>query len=501
MRYCVNPECPFQVKFGRPAEYQDTASACSDCGSALGEVMAAAAAAAAGASPAAAPWPADLWRRVAVSAAVLAAVVAGNVLQMPGLVHEQGPYRIKPSMTLLSVGWSPFLWAMLLVEVAATLIPGWRRLREDGVEGRRRLWRVALGIGLAFAALQSVTSIQSLERAGALQGNSVTASSSWSSPMLMLVLLGGSLFTVLAARVASDAGLGAGFALVVLGGLISDGWVWVLKLQRLADMEEGPFLGVAFLGAGVAGAVWLFRRAEGRPPRAAAEPAERPRALPFPVAGVLPLLVASGLLFGVLGTLQDLIAPLRGGLDLLLKNTALLAVAEAVIAVNVAIALGVWCHRPSKVAAAWARWTGEPGAPLDLQRAQVGARVRALLPAAIGWNCALVALFVAPALIGIGAVAQVLNLASLVIGVSIALDLIEETRARTASGDLATAWTLIRPYEVEPALEALKAAGIPAHARGLHARATQQLWGVLLPIHILVPPDQVEKARAVLLRK
>jgi hypothetical protein len=51
---------------------------------------------------------------------------------------------------------------------------------------------------------------------------------------------------------------------------------------------------------------------------------------------------------------------------------------------------------------------------------------------------------------------------------------------------------------VEPALEALEAAGVHASVRGRHARATFLILGTLLPIDVLVPPDQVEQARAIL---
>jgi hypothetical protein len=39
---------------------------------------------------------------------------------------------------------------------------------------------------------------------------------------------------------------------------------------------------------------------------------------------------------------------------------------------------------------------------------------------------------------------------------------------------------------------------VEASTRGRHARATFLILGQLLPIDVLVPPDQVEKARAVL---
>ena len=38
MKFCPNPQCPFAVRFKRAAEYQNTATACSDCGTTLGDV-------------------------------------------------------------------------------------------------------------------------------------------------------------------------------------------------------------------------------------------------------------------------------------------------------------------------------------------------------------------------------------------------------------------------------------------------------------------------------
>jgi hypothetical protein len=55
-----------------------------------------------------------------------------------------------------------------------------------------------------------------------------------------------------------------------------------------------------------------------------------------------------------------------------------------------------------------------------------------------------------------------------------------------------------RVYEVEPALAALSAAGIPAWARGVHARSTLHFFAPYFPIELMVPPERSAEAHALL---
>lgn len=86
------------------------------------------------------------------------------------------------------------------------------------------------------------------------------------------------------------------------------------------------------------------------------------------------------------------------------------------------------------------------------------------------------------------------SLFGIAVAIAVALDLREEAGWRAGGG----AWTSVYPsqrvYAVEPALDALRTAGIVAVARAKRFRALFHFFAPYAPIEIFVPPDQAEEA-------
>jgi hypothetical protein len=81
---------------------------------------------------------------------------------------------------------------------------------------------------------------------------------------------------------------------------------------------------------------------------------------------------------------------------------------------------------------------------------------------------------------------------------AVLLDAREEYRARKARGLLVPVWEEHRAYAVGPLTQALTDAGISVHARSVYYRALVQVLGPLVPVTLLVPPGDAERALAVL---
>ncbi|MBI3179823.1 MAG: hypothetical protein HYZ27_09195, partial [Deltaproteobacteria bacterium] len=64
--------------------------------------------------------------------------------------------------------------------------------------------------------------------------------------------------------------------------------------------------------------------------------------------------------------------------------------------------------------------------------------------------------------------------------------------------DLVPVWEIHQVYAMDPALTALAAAGIAAHARSAYHRTLLQFFGPLVPVLVLVPRAQADAAVAVL---
>ena len=105
------------------------------------------------------------------------------------------------------------------------------------------------------------------------------------------------------------------------------------------------------------------------------------------------------------------------------------------------------------------------------------------------------ALFGAPVTIPAAAVLEVAIL------VAVARDLRGEAGfRRRAAVPLVTALPVHRVYAVEPALQALAAAGIPAFPRALRYRTLFHFFAPWAPVEILVPADRVQVAEEICVR-
>ncbi|HEU4533152.1 MAG TPA: hypothetical protein VFS00_03505, partial [Polyangiaceae bacterium] len=91
-----------------------------------------------------------------------------------------------------------------------------------------------------------------------------------------------------------------------------------------------------------------------------------------------------------------------------------------------------------------------------------------------------------------------LNEAALALATAVALDALDEARARRAHGLLVPVANEHDPAALAGRLAALREAGIPAHARGAHHRALYQLYAPYVPIALYVPAGRERAARAAL---
>jgi hypothetical protein len=159
------------------------------------------------------------------------------------------------------------------------------------------------------------------------------------------------------------------------------------------------------------------------------------------------------------------------------------------ISVALSLAFGWLYNQPHRVSSLWQRFgCGDFGAA----RAQLRlAGIRsALFVAAVVLGGALAAQ------LGRGRVA--LEVTGLILGTGVLLDLIDEWRARNHQADLKSVWPVHRVYAVGPAVDALRAADITVVVRGMHHRTLLQFFGAFVPVDLLVPHHQAERALALL---
>lgn len=518
--HCPNPECPYLAKYRQPADYREGFTTCSDCGSALvagpAPARAPAQAAVAVAAEPVLPVPrvegatGDVVRRVAVSLAVLVAVAFCEQVLLPGLspsflemVAEMERVGFSAAsvarFNVFALSLSPFVWAFVLVELAALLVPPWRALRTSGPRARARLRTATLVLGVLLATFQAFGLVRFYQSVDFPGGQTVFSEAAPPMALIGLLLVGGVVFLHLLTVLVERQGLGNGYAVVILGLSVPSGVALTRQLGGDSAAESLPLaMAVIFLLGLVALVRILARLLRGRVPGTAGG-TERPAALRLPTSGLAPLTFAGAVLALPTTLANRRVHPAFEELARLLESSDVLhALAYFVVATLLTVAFSVLFHRPQRVGATWAALTAKDEASRAEVHGRAALRAHELLPSAVAWSVLLVSLAWLPSRLAASFFAVRLPEATgLLVAVAIGLDLLDEARMRL-EGAWVAVWPVHRVYEVEPALAALTAAGIPARARGVCARALFQFFAPYFPIDLMVPPARADEARALL---
>jgi hypothetical protein len=473
MAYCPNPECKHRLKTGKPAEFREGVTACTDCGTELIPDNPLAA-------PERVPCPRPLKIRLWITLGVAAALWLGFLIP-PVLVNTELLEALfqrsgfnTPFLGPLAIGVTPWLGGFVLVEMIALLIPPWRRRRLSDPGFRIKLTRASLITGVAAATLNGLSMSMYLEGLNLYNWGGgyewVVENPGWLFRIQMtLVFAAGSSLFLLAAHLINRFGLGSGFAVVILieilsmlPGFVSD---HCLALSRgLIEPIYWAVMVVALIGL-FAGVRWFLLR---RDPVTAALP------LRLPTCGTLPLELAVGLTM-LMSTaamwidwqfLRDFYEKLAPGTRFYL-NTELILVA---LFVPLASAMFYWRHRKrfaqDSTRAAWRRARFLSGLFLFCVVGAWYALYR-VVPEGV-W-------LVPNSLLVLGATA-------------IGIDLWQEIRARwraPGGADLA----LVKSHQdLTDALEATAARGKGAFLQGQHVRTLAYFFGPFVPLAILDAP-------------
>lgn len=518
--HCPNPECPFLAKYHQPADYREGFTTCSDCGSTLvagpAPVRAPAQAAVAVAAEPMLAVPrvegatGDVVRRVGVSLAVLVAAALCQQVMLPGLspswiemMAEMGRAGLSTdSLTQYSVfalGLQPLVSAFVLVELAALLVPAWRPLRTSGPRARARLRTAAVVLGLLFAFVQAFALTRLFESLNVSATQSVFSQGGPPMPVIALLMAGAVVFLHLLTVVVERQGLGNGYAVVLLGLALPTAFALARKLATEVSADLLPIGPALLLVLGLVALVRATTRLlRGRLPGAPTG-TERPAALRLPTSGLAPL-TFTGALLALPTTLASLgVHPALHELAQVLQSSFTLhTLMFFVLTVLATVAFSVLFNRPQRVGATWAALTAKDEASRAEVHGRAALRARELLPSAVAWSLLLVSLAWLPS--RLASVSLRMNLpeaGAVLFMVAIGLDLLDEVKLRLEGGWTAV-WPVHRVYEVEPALAALTAAGIPARARGAHTRALFHFFAPYFAIDLMVPPERAEEARTLL---
>jgi len=393
--------------------------------------------------------------RLAVTLLLPALAWALGRIPLPGLelgALARDPVFDRHLFGVTALGLRSVIWAALLVEALALIVPRWREWRVGGYDGRARLQVRTMVLAAVFLAGQAYAFVSNLQGLALRAAPALLFQAPEGGPLVSAAvasLVAGSFALVWLARLIDRHGCGSGFAVMIVASeMLQLGRLSSVKARLAADdtILMPLLLGVVAIGV-------LIRLTGGQPLRRASAPAVAP--LPTPASGLQPATVGA---WGVW-----LVPRLLG--DVLDAGSWSAHAVEAVFVAGLAALCAYLFTRAAR---------------RPVRSALVSSVAICLAVTGLGW-------WYADARLAI-------DLLSIVSLGCLAADVLGELRFRRAHGALAPIRPVHRLWALPDLLEMLAVAGIPAYPRARHYRTLWSYFTPLVPVDILVPVARAEAA-------
>ncbi len=506
MPYCLNPDCPYRERVGKPAEFVEGIELCSDCGSPLSEDL----------PPTEKPEAeeakkftfTDWHKRILFTLGVL--LVYRVLVHMPApfidyiafdsFMDSRGGAILDlfgfPLISLMSLGIFPYLTAYILVEIISLHLPPLKKWRESGYVGRRKLRKVALITTALIAFLQSYGIAAGIE--GMADGLIVANPGLGYRLMLSLTFTAGTLLSIWLADMITSWGIGHGISIIIFAGLAGRFIYGIVRIILFKHEHEFPILLLVPIVLLLIVFIVIAEKTYKKVIVKYDDGSEAHMPLKLTTAGIVPSWLAAS----IIGSLA-LIASFTG-------STAMQGVADAInpggIGYSIVYSLMIiflyylftaFFYNPEKIA----DFLRGRNAFISVtpSRSKEDYMDRKLEIMAFIGALYLCLIAVSPDIFRFWFGLPVyLGGAFLIKTITIALDLNEEVRARRKRGNLVKIAEVHDVPMAGLAKSLLEGKGLSCHLRGYYHRALLYFFGPYIEISVLVPEEQVSEAQEVI---
>jgi len=506
MAYCLNPECPHKKKIGRPAEFREGITHCSDCGSLLSEEVIE--------KEDIQKIPpritlTDFHKRILYTIGlvlfwrVLAVVpvpginfqALGNFLQKSGYEPIFTRYEV---ISVIALGIFPYLPAYMIVEILSVFIQPLKSWRTEGYSGRVKIRKVALFATFLLALWQGYGLAHGLQGLVGTVGEKIVRNPGLSSRLVLtLTLTAGTFLTIWIAELITRKGIGHGISVLIFTGfaarIFSDIPQVKLVTHEHSNSPLGSFLLFAIVVIALTAFIVLLEKSHKRISVKFKDGIEAYIPLKLTSAGTTPVEWASMLII------------LPTTLFLFIKTTHYQWLIEAftpggfwyfiihsIIIIFLYYLFTSFFYNPSKMISFLKSRQASIVSPAEEnEESYIDRSLEAMIPVGGLYLCFIVfapkAIF---RLLGFN-----LEGIDLIIAVAILLDLIGDVRLRRKENNLVKVAELHDVPMAGLVKSLFEQKGLPCYLRGYYHRALLYFFGPYIEISVLVPEDRMTDAK------
>jgi preprotein translocase subunit SecY len=509
MPCCPNPDCPHRKRIGRPAEFQNGITHCSDCGSPLSAKVTVEST-----IRKITPWitPPDLCKRILFSLGLIAVWRIFLLIPTPGIDHQAfrrffgGPsigdllmfFGHPPAIerfSVLSLGITPYLSAYMIVEILSLFMQPLKSWRAKGVLGRVKIKKVALFATFLLAFLQGYGVAIGLENTRGVLGEKLIQNPGLSFCVISaLTMTTGTFVMVWFAELISSRGIGHGISILIFTGFATTIFSKVPGIVTALQYDlRGYFLLFAIIG--LIALIMLMEKTCRRIPVRFSNGTEATIPLKLTSAGITPAEWTTMLLTVPLIIIQFT------GLDRFISGKPLRALFPGHLFFFFAFAIGIiiiyylftsFFYNTRRIIAFVEKRGASIVSPSGKKEERcVDKSLKVMIPFGALYLY-LVVFF--PYVILRPIFNFYVDGTLLISAVAIFLDIQEEVRLRRRGSSLVTIAELHDVPIAGLVRSLLEQKGIPCHLRGYYHRALLYFFGPFIEISVLVPQDTASAA-------
>ena len=517
MAYCLNPDCPHKKKIGRPAEFREGITHCSDCGSPLSEeviekedIQKA---------PPRRIIPTNLYKRILYTIGFVLLYRVLLLIPAPGIDlqvlsgffnHEQFNRLVRflgyePALerfSILALGIMPYISAYIIVEILSLFIPALKSWRAEGYPGRIRIKEIALFATFLTTLIQGYGVAIGLEHMIGPAGGKIVLNPGVSFRLLLCItMIAGTYLTIWIAELITRKGIGHGISVLIFVGYGPRFFSNIPQIKWVS-YKHSPldyFLLLALIVIALIALIVLMEKSYRKIPVRFSDGVEAYIPLKLTSAGIIPTSGGEwliGLPITILGFTAMMGYQVSQKLsEAFLRGSIWYYMAYAIIIFFFYYLFASFFYNPKDMVTFLKNKNASVLSPLGKNgESYIDRSLESVIPIAALYLC--VVLFV-PNIIFDLFLNFHLDSIALIVAVAILFDLVEEIRLRRGSH-------LVKVAELHdvPMAGLVKSLfeqkGLPCYLRGYYHRALLYFFGPYIEISVLVPEDRVTDAKEVI---